>query len=596
MQNVPDENLVQSAAKLSELIVQALLKTEDSLLQDSSSSSSGSGPSGPPSPDTGLREKSLSTYLSEESISKSSETKTTSSDVTTPDTSDASTTGFHSPISFLLDELRKQNPPRGSPRTYPALDLKGVFHKHTSEELAAYDRDVITAVNRADLQQLRTLHSSGHLMEASNQFGETLVHGACRRGSLDVTRFLVNEGGATLMCCDQQGMTPLHLACRTPKPNYELVSFILQQDRAHDLIFVADKRGYTPLDCTPSQTWSGWIDFIKQIMRSGEGHCLMPSREMFYTKISSDRNIPATEEPSSASEKELEEPTVNNPLFEDVDALLKSYDAQHKKRKSAKKKRRKSSRRLDTDSSSLDNDSSSSLGSDQETVCTSNASTNSDSNEGSRSPKAERASQLKSDLSHMLLEKLNKSIGSGLSADAEAMRLLEGLNSLDPTTLLETIRLKRTMDFEINHMERVETRYEEKKALFLDIERNYFYHKQQLAQAEATVKQAMAIEIAARKALEHAVEQVEVSKQSYIDINNAYRSLDKQYRGVQSELEGLGRTVAVQQSRIRAQLNPEHRRLEPPREDEEGSESGASESEHSQETIRTKNIAASQGE
>jgi hypothetical protein len=38
----------------------------------------------------------------------------------------------------------------------------------------------------------------GELFQAANEFGESLLHMACRRGFLDVVKFLVDEAGHNL--------------------------------------------------------------------------------------------------------------------------------------------------------------------------------------------------------------------------------------------------------------------------------------------------------------------------------------------------------------------------------------------------------------
>lgn len=66
--------------------------------------------------------------------------------------------------------------------------------------------------------------------DASNKFGESVVHVACRRGNLDVLRFLVDNGG-DLTACDDLGRFPLHEVCWAAQPRFDIVRVFLEEER-----------------------------------------------------------------------------------------------------------------------------------------------------------------------------------------------------------------------------------------------------------------------------------------------------------------------------------------------------------------------------
>ena len=190
-----------------------------------------------------------------------------------------------SPMSFLMENLRKWTPRECSPRTHPTLEVQNTFVSVTDEQKQTYNNEVVNAVYNQDIDALRRVHNQeGKSLQTSNQFGETLLHLACRRGYLDVVRFLVEETDHSLWVHDEQGKTPLHLACRSAKSgdmyrtSFALVNYILRMD--HDMLFCADTRGHAPLDHVPRNQWKEWIDFLQ----TKNLQTLMPRRLLFFTK------------------------------------------------------------------------------------------------------------------------------------------------------------------------------------------------------------------------------------------------------------------------------------------------------------------------
>ena len=99
----------------------------------------------------------------------------------------------------------------------------------------------------------------------SNRFGESLMHLACRRGRTEMVRFLVEEvPGATpsqmLSVKDDCLKTPLHDACWTASPNFELVELILTH--APEQVIMQDIRGNTPFDYVRKEDYQLWLRFL----------------------------------------------------------------------------------------------------------------------------------------------------------------------------------------------------------------------------------------------------------------------------------------------------------------------------------------------
>lgn len=135
------------------------------------------------------------------------------------------------------------------------------FHSTKAEEIDAYDFDVLAAIRKGDIGQLRSYHEAGRPMKCSNKFGESLLHLACRKALVSVVDFLVNEAGVPVQVIDDMGRSPLHDAFWTPEPNTELVDLLLE--KCPDLLLVKDKRGHTPLCYARRDHWSKWSEYLK---------------------------------------------------------------------------------------------------------------------------------------------------------------------------------------------------------------------------------------------------------------------------------------------------------------------------------------------
>ena len=149
-----------------------------------------------------------------------------------------------------------------------------VFLETTSDRVEAYnDFELQTAVRRRDLVTLKKIaavkHASENMnstMNACNRFGESILHLACRKGSLDVIQLLVStetDGcGCSLMVRDDYGRTVLHDACWTVNPPWELFKLILK--KAPVLWRVSDVRGHLALQYVPKSAWPQWAAFLSK--------------------------------------------------------------------------------------------------------------------------------------------------------------------------------------------------------------------------------------------------------------------------------------------------------------------------------------------
>ena len=135
------------------------------------------------------------------------------------------------------------------------------FTKPTEEQIAAYDAQKITAVRNGDIVTLRSLLEAGQNLSCCNKFGESLIHMACRRGHIDVVRFLLQDAKVSLTVRDDYGRTPFHDCCWRPSPSYDLMELLLREGDPR-LLLLKDVRGHTPFDYSGAQ-WAGWNEFLE---------------------------------------------------------------------------------------------------------------------------------------------------------------------------------------------------------------------------------------------------------------------------------------------------------------------------------------------
>jgi hypothetical protein len=156
---------------------------------------------------------------------------------------------------FAIDQIKK--------------DAEAMFTTPTQEMIAAYIPEVLDAVRKNDLKKVKELHKAGILtINGCNKFGESTLHLACRRGYTDIVRYLLDEVKVDVNMRDDYYRTPLHDACWTTAPEFDLVELFLS--RAPHQLLMQDVRGFTPFDYVRGEHNGKWLRFLwerKAILR-----------------------------------------------------------------------------------------------------------------------------------------------------------------------------------------------------------------------------------------------------------------------------------------------------------------------------------------
>ena len=203
-----------------------------------------------PSLTTALLVRGMSSQNKRQMASISCSNSLTPATVTAP----ATTAVSESPADFVVRVFQEQG-------LDPAT-LCVPFVTPTEEMIAAYRHETLKAARAGDVTQLRQIQQSGVSLDCCNRFGESLIHLACRRGNLELVRFLVLEAKVTLLIRDDYHRTLLHDSFWTPQPQFDLVDFLL--DHVPELLCVKDVRGHAPVDYVRHEHKAVWLNFFKQ--------------------------------------------------------------------------------------------------------------------------------------------------------------------------------------------------------------------------------------------------------------------------------------------------------------------------------------------
>ena len=153
-----------------------------------------------------------------------------------------------------------------------AARAKENFQHPTPEKIEMYTMEVTRAVREDDLDTLKELHASGAVLDCCSRFGESLVHIASRRSHTRIVKFLLEEAKVSVHHVDDLHRNPLHDACWTSTPNFEIVEMILKVAPEHAIC--RDKRGHMPFDYVREDNRGEWIEFFRSrlslLLQKGE--------------------------------------------------------------------------------------------------------------------------------------------------------------------------------------------------------------------------------------------------------------------------------------------------------------------------------------
>lgn len=136
----------------------------------------------------------------------------------------------------------------------------GYYSKPTALQIASYSVYLNDVIRHKTADEVKEIVGSGLSPNACNQFGESLVHNVCRRGEYEKLKVLVDLG-CQIQVADDYGRTPMHDACWSPNPCFEVIELLLEKDVR--LFQMTDARDSTPLKYIHRDLWAKWINFLE---------------------------------------------------------------------------------------------------------------------------------------------------------------------------------------------------------------------------------------------------------------------------------------------------------------------------------------------
>jgi len=149
----------------------------------------------------------------------------------------------------------------------PYDSLGDYFLKIAPQHIAAWNSELLRAVRTQDYNSVRKMHLEGKPMQASNQFGESILHVCVRRGTPEILNYLLREGKVSPRVRCDYGRTPLHDALWTfdgSDRSLKIMALLLRQNP--EMLLITDKRGFTPLDYVPRDQWPAVCKFLDRCL------------------------------------------------------------------------------------------------------------------------------------------------------------------------------------------------------------------------------------------------------------------------------------------------------------------------------------------
>lgn len=160
------------------------------------------------------------------------------------------------PDSFLIKLLSTRGYDCSAIPTLPQSRKRQV---PTEKQTTDYDNELVWAIRYSHLEKLKGLAKIGRCMNACNRFSESIIHMACRRSDFQVVQYVL-QNGADLSVVDDFGRTPLHDACWSSEPRFDVATLLLDYDP--QLLLKVDVRGCSPLKYVREEHWLHWCAFL----------------------------------------------------------------------------------------------------------------------------------------------------------------------------------------------------------------------------------------------------------------------------------------------------------------------------------------------
>jgi len=171
------------------------------------------------------------------------------------------------PCNYLMKLFQNKDLPNTTTTRIDSFSIEQALYFEPYQESAEIPTDILKALRTSNVGQLRSFlkEKKNSLKDCRNQFGENLLHLACRMGGIagEVISFLIQEAKVPLNVRDRFGRTPLHHACMSSHPNFDTIECVIRHVPRICLLF-EDDTGNIPFDLIPSRCYEGWTRFLSE--------------------------------------------------------------------------------------------------------------------------------------------------------------------------------------------------------------------------------------------------------------------------------------------------------------------------------------------
>lgn len=150
---------------------------------------------------------------------------------------------------------------------------------------------------------------------------------------------------------------------------------------------------------------------------------------------------------------------------------------------------------------------------------------------------------------HLALRTPNSSLSS-----SDALKLLDGLNTKDSLSLMDMVRLKHTIVYQIGKLEEVEAEYSFKSGRQQKSAQQFAQLTDSLRRAEHDAKIAVEEEVAARKALELAMTRTALAKQFMKNVSHLRQLEEMALQRTTTDVDRISPILARRQEKVRKAL------------------------------------------
>ena len=150
---------------------------------------------------------------------------------------------------------------------------------------------------------------------------------------------------------------------------------------------------------------------------------------------------------------------------------------------------------------------------------------------------------------HLALRTPNSSLSS-----SDALKLLDGLNTKDSLSLMDMVRLKHTIVYQIGKLEEVEAEYSFKSGKQQKSAQQFAQLTDSLRRAEHDAKIAVEEEVAARKALELAMTRTAQTKQFMKNVSHLRQLEEMALQKTTTDVDRVSPILARRQEKVRKAL------------------------------------------